>query len=264
MKAVQTLVRREFWEYRSLWMAPLVAAALVLGVAILSVAGATHVQLSDGDLPDVTSNHLADSVQALTGLLLLVGGLITGSYLLDCLYAERRDRSILFWKSLPVSDATTVLVKFAVALLIVPLGIFALGAVTHVLCTLLIVVFHGKLVVFMQDWTVGGWLLSEVSLLGRLLLTTLWYAPLAAWLLIASAFARRVPILTATLPVLGLTIAEKLLLGTGYFWSIFKARLAPAPDLGTTLADPGLWLGLLLTAAFLMGAIRLRRYRDDT
>ena len=264
MKALHTLVRREFWEYRSLWMAPVVAAALVLGVAILSVAGATHVQLSDSDLTDITTNHLPDSMQALTGLLLLVGGLITGSYLLDCLYAERRDRSILFWKSLPVSDTTTVLVKFAVAVLIVPLGIFALGAVTHALCTLLIVLFHGKLAVFMQDWTVGDWFVGEAVLLGRLLLTTLWFAPLAAWLLIASAFARRVPILTATLPVLGLVIAESLLLGTSHFWRAIKARMVPVPDLGSALADPGLWWGVLLTAAFLVGAIRLRRYRDDT
>jgi len=264
VKVLNTLVRREFWEYRALWMAPVITAVLLIAVTLLSLTRAAHVQVNDPHLAEVALDKLTVSIEGLTGLLLGVGGLITGSYLLDCLYAERRDRSILFWKSLPVSDTTSVLVKFAVAALIVPLGIGVLGAVTHALCTVLILLFNGPLSVFMQDWTVARWLVGEAQWFGRLLVTVLWYAPLAAWLLLASAFARRVPLLMAILPVVGLVIAEGLLLGTSHFWSIFKGRLAPAFDIAATLSGAALWLGLLLAAVFLMGAIRLRRYRDDT
>src|SRR5688500_3753928 len=41
-------------------------------------------------------------------------------YGLDALHGERRDRSILFWKSLPVSDRTPVLSKVLVMMAVLP------------------------------------------------------------------------------------------------------------------------------------------------
>jgi ABC-2 type transport system permease protein len=69
--------------------------------------------------------------QMLWVAVLYVAAAIVGAFIaLDCLYAERKDRSILFWKSLPVSDGLTVLSKFLVIVAVAPLGIFLLAAVS--------------------------------------------------------------------------------------------------------------------------------------
>ncbi len=76
-------------------------------------------------------NPVLMAMAALAGLIFLVSAITCFVYLLDCLYAERKDRSILFWKSLPVSDADTVLVKFAVGMVIVPLAVFILTMIAY-------------------------------------------------------------------------------------------------------------------------------------
>src|SRR5689334_1376487 len=127
-RVLLTLIRREFWEHRYLWLAPVVVAALL---ALSPLIG--HAAL---DLPPfgAAENRVALSTLVQWGLwvpLCVVMSFCLAYYLLDCLYAERRDRSILFWKSLPVSDSLTVGSKVLVAIAIVPLGVFLLALLTH-------------------------------------------------------------------------------------------------------------------------------------
>jgi ABC-2 type transport system permease protein len=221
--------------------------------------------------------------------LALVTTIVLVFYLLDCLYAERKDRSILFWKSLPVSDGLTVLSKLLVALLLVPLGVFALGLVLSLALTGIwqVNAFLGRLPAI-PGWDMAGWLQTELALLLCFAVGALWYAPCAAYLLLVSAWARRNPFLWLILPPVAAQILERVAFGTHYVASFIGYRLfgiwpklfghmqfgrgrahllgsaLAQLDLGAALADLDLWLGLAAAAGLTFAAIRIRRYRDDT
>jgi ABC-2 type transport system permease protein len=107
----------------------------------------------------------------------------------------------------------------------------------------------------------------------------IWPAPIYAWLLLVSAWARRTPFLWAVLPPLAIGVLEKVVFNTTHFAAMLGDRVSGGgleavtpPDSfpthpmthltpGIFLSSPGLWIGLLVTAAFLIGAIRLRRHR---
>jgi ABC-2 type transport system permease protein len=198
------------------------------------------------------------------------------------LYGERRDRSILFWKSLPVSDLTTVLSKAGIALVVLPLLTFAVTVVTWWVTLLLssIVLLAGGQSVA-ELWSHLPLFQMSVMLLYHLLAYhSLWWAPIYAWLFLVSAWARRAPFLWAVLPPIAVAVVEKIAFSTSHFASMLGSRFGGggqsggfAPGhmsmvpltqlgLGQFLASPGLWSGLLVAAVFLAGAVRLRRYRE--
>jgi ABC-2 type transport system permease protein len=202
-------------------------------------------------------------------------------YSLDALYGERRDRSILFWKSLPVSDLTAVLAKLAIPLVILPLLSFAVTIVTQwimLLLNSLVVLGSGGNVAAL--WAHSSFLHFSVILLYHLLTVHgLWYAPLYGWLLLVSAWARRAPFIWAALPPFVVWGVEKIAFNTSHFLTLLEYRLggpeaAAAGSQGSAVMDtmealtpaqffstPGLWIGLAIAAVFLYAAVRLRRYR---
>jgi ABC-2 type transport system permease protein len=131
-------VRRELWENRAIYIAPL-AVAVVFLVAFL--IGAIHPPLKMRDamaLDPVQHQDLVEQPYTFAAFLLMGTTLIVAMfYCLEALYSERRDRSILFWKSLPVSDLTTVLAKLSIPLVILPLATFAITIVTQWIMLLL-------------------------------------------------------------------------------------------------------------------------------
>jgi ABC-2 type transport system permease protein len=262
-----TLVKRELWEHRSLWIAPLVVAGLCLYFAIVGAVFG-NANISMGDAPP--RFHMSGEGAVIRGMMGMatpmfgVMGIVTFVYLLDCLYAERKDRSILFWKSLPVSDAVTVLSKFAVAMVIVPLAVFVLTLVTYVLVHIVMSIGIPGFSELGGGAHASDWISAPVRLLGLLVASLLWYSPLAAWYMLASVTAKRAPILWASLPPVAIGVAEGILFQTRHFWSFLRYRLVPQAVLGLALANPDLWLGLVAAAGMLYMVIRLRRYRDDT
>ena len=266
MKTWIMLFRREFWENRALWIAPLASAGFLLAAMLAALLGSKHIHVDATSDVDMSVMHgaMGASAMGISGLMLVVASLAMGAYLIDCLYAERRDRSILFWKSLPVSDAQTVLSKFLVAMVIVPLGVYVAALCLHLLGTLLLLLFGRDLPLLHDGWSVAGWFALQADILGRLVLALLWYAPLATYLMLASVLARKVPLLTAVMPLLVLALAERLVLGTSEVTRFLIARVAAGPLDVVPLASPGLWLGLVAAAGMLPLVIRLRRYRDDT
>lgn len=298
MKSWQVQIQREFWEHRSLWMAPLSIAAVML-LAVLLVG---HVQLDldgagrDGETPPplFVLMQLGWSVP-----FYVTAAILATVYLLDCLYGERRDRSIVFWRSLPVSDAKTVICKLLVALVMVPLGTAALEIVTSVLASgVLIVRNHGALVNGpMELWNSAQWLRVQGIMLYGLIASVLWYAPYAAYLLLVSVWAKRAPYAWAFVPPVLLALIERMLFGTHYIGSVVQrgfgelmrlafhvnqeiafnlgdvlmpsrgagARMMMRPPTPTDLLlSPPLWLGLVAALAMTLLAIRLRRYRADS
>jgi len=208
-------------------------------------------------------------------------------FCLDALYGERRERSILFWKSLPVSDRTTVLSKAVFPLALLPLFGFALGVTVQFIVLLwetFLLIASGVDPALL--WGEVRWLEMPVVLLYGIAAFTLWHAPLYGWLLLISGWARRMPILWALLPQIVLSIVEKIAFNTNYVARFMQHRMLgamtaafdiaappvrgkfPLLDRVTQLAPgkflltPGLWLGLLFAAACIAAAIRLRRYRE--
>ncbi len=266
-----TLIRREFWEHRSLWIAPLaVAGFLVLMALGAAVFADVHFNMGArgwggrNAMGPAGMNMMQMGVFGFTMQLFFVSSITCGFYLLDCLYSERKDRSILFWKSLPVSDVQTVMSKFAVATVVVPLGVFVLATVVYPTLYAISAMGIPNFSAVTGGWNTADWLRAEWAVLSSVVATGLWYAPVAAWSMMASAFSRRSPIMISLLPVVVVGVAEGLVFRSGHTWKFLAYRLTPIPDLAQAITRPGLWIGLAVAAGMLYIVVRLRRYRDDT
>ena len=115
-------VMRELWESRSIYIAPLAVAALVLVGHLIATIGRAMSVTNLAQRGAILEEHYSFAEFAIMGTTFVVAMF----YCLDALHGERRDRSILFWKSLPVSDLTTVLSKAAIPLVVLPLLTFAI------------------------------------------------------------------------------------------------------------------------------------------
>ena len=275
-----TLVRRELWEHGSLVWAPLAMALTIIVVSLVSVMVKTSVDIDLGEdrpLPerfgDVEKQRGIFSL-VMAGLVfpqLLVGFVVVFFYLLDGLFTERRDRSILFWKSLPVSDAKKVLSKLFVALVAVPLWSWALSLVVGlVVFGVLATQVSGTPAAGLGTWHGGTWLTVQAAMLGKMAIAALWYLPVAGWLLLASVLAKRAPFLWATLPFLVLSLAERIALGSNVVGAMVAQRLFGFREEVSLmsefplLASPALWIGVAVGAALVYAAIRVRRRSDDS
>jgi ABC-2 type transport system permease protein len=275
-------VRRELWEYRSIYLAPLaIAGVILLGFGfVLFHLPHTMRTLSSLD-PAHQRSALAQPYDFAAGLIMGAAFIVSFFYSLDTLYGERRDRSIFFWKSLPVSDLTTVLAKASIPLLALPIIAFVITVVTQsimLLLSSLVLLASGLSVATL--WTQLELYQTLMMLLYHLVTVhMLWYAPIYAWLLLVSAWARRMPFLWAVLPPLAIHIFEKIAFHSSYFTALMKYRFSGGsaavasmqgnfpihPGMHLTplnfLSSPGLWIGLGFAAAFLAAAARLRRYQ---
>lgn len=302
MNKILMLIRREYWENRALWIAPLV----ITGIILISAAfGGIHTGdngrfsfgTSDGP-SDAELIALAGSldkremvygttIMAFTAFQLVVLGFVIFFYLLDSLLSERKDRSILFWKSLPVSDSQVVGSKVLVALVVTPIYVLLVSAATQLAFAIvwwlrmrgsplgeLLMPFDAAVWAQVQA---GTWVLAFVSIL--------WYLPIAGYLLLVSVWARRNAFLWAVLPVVAILLAEGLLMRSHRFADFLGRRFAgvyqimgfehgPIPDEGSSL---GLfmkhaaavlttwetWAGVAVAVAAFFLVVRIRRYRDD-
>lgn len=277
-------LRRELWENRAIYIAPLSVAALILFGFLISLhklPGAMRLALAQ---PLEKQHALVAMPLNVSAVILIVTSIIVGFfYCLDALYGERRDRSILFWKSLPVSDRTAVVAKAGIPLVVLPAFTFAVILVTQ----LVIVMLSTAILLAKGSGAATLWAnlpLFQMSLamLYGLVVMTLWHAPVYGWLLLVSGWAKRTVFLWAVLPPLALGIVEKIAFGTTHLASLFKYRMtgwldaafefpargspAPAPleELAPLnfLSTPGLWIGLVVFAGLLVAAIRMRRRQD--
>ena len=275
-----TLVRRELWEHGGLVWAPLAMALTIIVVSLVSVMvkGSVDIDLGeDRPLPELFGD--AEKQRGIFSLVmaglvwpqLLVAFVVVFFYLLDGLFTERRDRSILFWKSLPVSDTKTVLSKLFVALVAMPLWSWALSLVVGlVVFGVLATQVSGTPAAGLGTWHGGTWLMVQATMLGKMAIAALWYLPVAGWLLLVSVLAKRAPFLWATLPFLVLSLAERITLGSNEVGALVAQRLFGFREevslMGefSLLASPDLWIGVAVGAALVYAAIRVRQRSDDS
>jgi ABC-2 type transport system permease protein len=276
-------LRREVWENRFIYIVPLIVAGVVLFGFAIGAAYVPHTRA--GGSPSPAAHAIMTPLNFAVFALMLTYVILTVIYCLGALYNERSDRGILFWKSLPVSDLTTVMAKASIPILVLPLITFVVLVVTQGIMLLagnVALLEHGPGGV--APWVQTPILPLWAAMLYHLLTVhALYYAPIYGWLLLVSAWARRAPILWATLPVAAILIVEKLVFNTSAFGHMLLSRLGGGPgaieypppgnmpivaptlaNLGAFLASPGLWIGLAVCAAFLAAAVRVRRYQGPT
>ncbi len=247
-------VRRELWETRSIYIAPIATAAVVLlasmvAAAVLFQFGSLHdaVNLRHGlsvlaalDQAQQAAD-LSKPLGAVAFPITAAGFLVAVFYCLGALHNERRDRSILFWKSLPVSDLVTVLSKASIPLVVLPVLLFVTIVVSRLLLLLL-----GTVVVMANGlspatlWTNVPLLQFSLVPLYGVAVQALWYAPIYGWLLLVSGWARRAPFLWAVLPPLALCLFEKIAFHTGYLFSLLGYRLAGSDAAAFRRARPAM------------------------
>lgn len=298
-----SLVRRELWEHRAIYIAPLVIA---LVMSLMSLTGQVTISAfgHEVDLAIIGASSAGEierqaAITAIlavfTSIFALGAWILMIFYSLDALYAERRDKSILFWRSLPVTDAETVISKLLTAVLVIPLTAFAFVVVTHLLNLILWSIWLS-----IQGGDAGHILWSAAPLFDNWAATLiiavampLWLSPLIGWFLFVSAFTKRSPLLIAFLPMFVVPMLEKLVSSTSLFWDAIFARSVRPPlfkgidvfrifdednfqiaadtasllakiDLARFLSSPSMWLGLVVCGLFTTAAIYIRRYRDES
>lgn len=319
------LLKREYWENRGGFLyAPVIAGVVSLlmsGVGIAFGLFALHRAARDGGLHidgedvningldlglltrDISAHDMADLGKGLDLTLMLsstwpfvVLAFVVFFYCLGALYDDRRDRSILFWKSLPLSDTQTVLSKVLSALIVAPL-VATLAAVATMFGFMVIISIvaatHGGDAMRLI-WGPASPLTLSAGLLAAIPVYALWALPTAGWLLLCSAWAKSKPFLWAVmLPlfagiIVSTTKAMQLFdLTTGWFWQHIVGRLllgtvpgmdlfyregmrgandldsiaallSPAQQL-KTLATPDVWVGAVFGVVFIVLAIILRK-----
>jgi ABC-2 type transport system permease protein len=271
-------IRRELWEHPSIYVAPIVVAGVaLLGFSISSILGIWEPALR------MNPEQPLGPYDLVAGMMMLTGIVVSVFYCLDALYAERRDRSILFWKSLPVSDATTVLAKACVPLLILPLLVFAITVAMYSIMLLV-----GSVVTLASGGSVATlWAKTSLFRMSWLMLYhlitahSLWPAPVYCWLLLVSAWARRATVLWAILPVAVIGGLEAIAFRSSHFATLVGSRLiGDVPTVHSMsgkmfptnpmahiapfhfLGSASLWMGLALAAVFLWAAVLMRRNQE--
>jgi len=309
------LIRREVWENRSLWIAPLVVAGIIL---VIAAFGGVHVgngndvslgwnsgsgaHMSDQDRESIRSAMAtaplskkqiiyAITLSTFTAVQLFTMIIVLFFYLLDSLLAERKDRSILFWKSLPVSDTQVVLSKLLTAAVITPVFVLVVSSALQVLFAgVWSMRFSGSVLGnALMAWDGPTWLKIQASFLLLLASAILWYLPILTYLMVVSVWARRNAFLWAVLPPVSILAIEGLILQSHNFGNFLGRRFIGMFQIlqassGKMFGDENegivtvgevlnsvtavfthyeTWAGVLAAAAMIFAAIRIRRYRDD-
>jgi ABC-2 type transport system permease protein len=276
------LVRREFWENRAIWILPAVIAGLMV---IASAVGHVEISAAEAGSPGAAALFFyATGMVFFSAMYLYVFW-----YLLDCLHADRKDRSILFWKSMPISDTATVLSKAAVAMVALPAVYFVASDLALLLMAAILSV-RSQVPLGGLLWQPALWLSQQAVWIYLCVTSAIWYLPIVGWLMLVSAWAKRAVILYSVLLPLGILLAERLLFGTHEAALILMSRISGYKDVALkyppsfhwsfgrgesvssvlTLLDPqgfarspAVWIGVAVGAAFIVGAIELRKRRAD-
>ncbi|MCB1598755.1 MAG: hypothetical protein R3F18_19750 [Lysobacterales bacterium] len=318
MSRFKTSLQRELWEHRGGFVyTPLIIGAVLLLLLIMGAGSSFFWQfkidgaeaMTEGALKLAEANVQPEQLKLGVDAFLWVTAILWQAvlfivlffYFVGSLYDDRKDRSVLFWKSMPVSDLETVISKLVFGVVVAPLfmlGALIIGQIVLLLASGVVVMAHGG-----NAWKLLWAHASPFPVWGQILaiqgVQALFLLPLFGWLMLASSFARSKPILWAVLPPVVFAIMESFIGFTAHFslskviWEFVLRRLAAgfapisfsanfgdgqsmqaglsgtrfATEFSQVLGRLGtsdLWIGVLIGVVFLAGAVYLRRYRDES
>lgn len=316
MKTFLTLLKREYWENKTglQWVPMIIGGIAVFGVFLgVFVFSTSNVQINGIGSHDLTSlfklydvsvdqrvKEISVQMSIYSGIFSfgIVLAIVGFFYCLGALYDDRKDRSILFWKSMPVSDSMTVLSKVVTVMVVAPLFVWVISQLTSIVIMILGTIFAwvSDASAWQNIWQPSNLFVIAFYQLQALYVATLWAAPIIGYLLLVSSWTKKVPFLVATVPVILVIIAESIVTNTAYvvsyigerFVMIWSAYITPVGKIagdfndvidedvsgfieedwlplnfGEHLMDMDLWLGLAFGAVLVVGAIMIRRYRDE-
>ncbi|WP_049631842.1 hypothetical protein [Cellvibrio sp. pealriver] len=235
-KRVAVQLKREYWEHRSLFVfLPLVCVLLVTGFWVLAVISDPVITQQKGSdfhfldprvqemlKPDETGSGYKINYdnKSVVGFIVafqqfigwwfftVISVFLALYYCSSCLFADRKSRDILFWRSMPVSEPFNVLIKLVVAAASVPLLTLLMNTLTSLVLLLVMSAWLGDLGQFTTALQalplLGSYFLGSVGLVPLLL-------PLFAWAMLASAYTKKSPFLAATFIPLLLLVADRFL-----------------------------------------------------
>jgi ABC-2 type transport system permease protein len=298
------LIRREIWEHRAIYVTPVSIAVIV---SLLALTGMVTVSAFDEhvNMALFTASSVAGDAERATALTVFFLGtssvflfalaILTTFYTLDSLYAERKDKSILFWRSLPITDAETVVSKLLTAVFVLPLVTVATIVVTNLVNLLITTVWvlirggDAMHLIWGSAPLFDNWLAALIITLA----SAIWMSPLIGWFLFVSAFSKRSPLLMAFMPLIIIPIIEYMffrskifataVFGRGEMLPLFREMdlklffdeermrvseeavgLLTHLDVGRFVLSPSVWAGVVVCGLFVTAAIYVRRYRDES
>lgn len=320
MNTFLTLLKREYWENKTgfIWVPLIVAGIGIFGAVLaLSVASVSNIDAAEFGSHDVGSLFklydvgVSDAVKSFGTQAFLYSALysfyfvlaIVGFfYCLGALYDDRKDKSILFWKSMPVSDSATVLSKVVSIVLVAPFLFWAVTVASNFIVMVLVTIFAwiSDVNAWSALWAHSSFFKVAWYQLAATYLAMLWAVPFIGYLLLVSSWTKKVPFLVATVPPVLVVIAEGMILDSHYvakflgqkFYGVFQALTAPFEDItkqyaqtNQSLAElmediplfrdsgimshleqltaPEFWLGIVLGVIMIGAAIYIRRFRDE-
>jgi ABC-2 type transport system permease protein len=298
------LVKREIWEHRSIYVTP-IAITVIVTLGVLAMVMFVSGFAAELDVAIFGAQNLAGDPErkaVLTGFFLgtswvfiIALAILTVFYCLDSLYAERKDKSILFWRSLPVTDAETVVSKLITAIIVIP-AVTVVGIIATHLTNLIIVSIwvsmkggDGGMLIWGSVSFLDNWLAAFIVVIAL----GIWMSPFVGWFLLVSAYTKRAPLLMAFMPLILIGLLEGIIfrshvfaenvlargdglplfrmMGIEKFFDDEKWRIADGAtnllvhlDVVKFLTSPALWAGILVCGLLSTAAIYVRRYRDES
>jgi ABC-2 type transport system permease protein len=298
------LVKREIWEHRSIYVTP-AAIAIIVSLGVLAMLMFASGFAAELDVAIFGAQNLAGDLErkaVLTGFFLgtswvfiIALAILTVFYCLDSLYAERKDKSILFWRSLPVTDAETVVSKLITAILVIPVATIIGIIVTHLINLIVVSIWvsikggDGGMLIWSSVSLLDNWLAAFVVVVA----SGIWMSPFVGWFLLVSAYTKRSPLLMAFMPIILIGLLEGIILRSHVFGDNVLGRANGMPlfravdierffdeeqwriaedatsllvhlDVAQFLTSPGMWAGVLVCGLLSTGAIYVRRFRDES
>lgn len=288
-----TLILRELWEHTGIWRVPLVALILAILANVAFSGAIDKASMAPGV---VAKGLIGGSVGIVSAVLFILFTLLAMLYLLDSLHGERKDKSILFWRSLPVSDLLTVLAKLAVAVVIIPVLLLLTLVLVQLISTAVHWVLSGGESSRLID-AVGApenMLSSWITLGGIFLRLTIWTLPLLAWFLFCSSWVSRTPIIMAIGIPFVIGLLSRIVSPEFSLFGLFTERwpfsatvlksfgvvafkeveslrgwiqgLQSSVDFDSWdgfLTHPGVWGGVIATVVLVAATVFVRGRRDD-
>ena len=299
MKSLKAMIWRELQEHKWAFVyLPWIVASFMSLVVVLVYLGLTEVNTGNFNFsteiysnPDViksmqesTSDQRTRAIRA--GLVVLGSPIVIAlgfallAFSLSTFFDERKDKSIIFWRSLPVSDTYTVFSKLLVATVVAPLLAIPALLFLHLVSVTAGSVFFAvsDLFPFTWAWKAYPWL-DWIRIIFSLWMQTIWTLPILTWIMLAGAYSRK-PVIAAVLPPVVIVLVENVALSSNLFFNSLFERLQPwsrassfpkeyeglavseMSDIPLLFGMSEFWIGILISGIFIYLTIYFRSKSD--